>query len=188
MPRTYQVDIADRQKSLKVSRAWLRKIVIGTLRAETVREAEISVALVDDAEIHQINRDFLGHDYPTDVISFLLDSSGTAHTQVPRGAGRSLSGEIVLSTDTAIQEARRFDWSPQEECGLYVVHGLLHLCGYDDLTPREKRIMRQREQAVLALWKLQPQYTATGNRARIRVEGPGHSGQKRATRRRPAGR
>lgn len=162
MPRTYRVAIADRQKTFSVPKTWLRRIVTGTLREENVAEAEISVAIVNDAEIHQINRDFLGHDYPTDVISFLLDSSGPPNEEVPRGSGRSLSGEIVLSSDTARKEAQRFGWSPQEECGLYVVHGLLHLCGYDDLTPREKRLMRKREQAILALWNLKPKYTTRG--------------------------
>jgi probable rRNA maturation factor len=154
----YQIEVADRQASLKVSRPWLRKIAAGTLEAEGVIAAEISLALVNDAEIHEINRQFLEHDFATDVISFLLDEDQPAARTVPRSAGRTLSGEIVLSTDTAIAEAARFGWSPQEECALYVVHGLLHLCGYDDLTPREKKIMRAREKEVLALWDLKPSY------------------------------
>jgi probable rRNA maturation factor len=160
MPRSlFRIAIADRQRAVTVPKAWLRKIVAGTLTAEQVASAEISVALVDDAEIHEINRDFLGHDYPTDVISFLLDSDSSPGKRVPRGAGRTIEGEVVLSTETAIREARRFGWTAREECGLYVVHGLLHLCGYDDLSPGEKRIMRRRERDVLGLFDLSPPWS-----------------------------
>ena len=162
----FLIAIADRQTAVAVPKVWLRKVVTGTLTAEQVESAEISIALVDDAEIHEINRDFLGHDYPTDVISFLLDSDGPTGKQVPRGAGRTIGGEIVLSTETAIREAQRFGWTAREECGLYVVHGLLHLCGYDDLLPGEKRIMRRREQDVLALFNLSPPYREEGDKRR----------------------
>jgi probable rRNA maturation factor len=67
----------------------------------------------------------------------------------PRGR-EVIGGEIVLSAETAWRNAGTYGVSPQDELSLYVVHGLLHLCGYDDLTPREKRIMRRREAEALA--------------------------------------
>ena len=58
----------------------------------------------------------------------------------------------------AAQRAAEYQWTPHEELILYLVHGLLHLCGYDDLTPAERRIMRAREKEILAYWNLTPHY------------------------------
>jgi probable rRNA maturation factor len=109
--------------------------------------AEISGAIVEDAQIHAINRQFLNHDCPTDVVSFLLDGgrSVKARRGGRRGAGKSIDGEIVISAETARRSARELNTTPRRELDLYLVHGLLHLCGYDDLTPRERRLMRRRE-------------------------------------------
>jgi probable rRNA maturation factor len=151
----YQVSIANRQKAVRIDRRGITSLARLTLEMELVVEAEISVAFVDDAEIHEINRKFLNHDFPTDVISFLLDESPEAATAnspgtVRRGAGRMIDGEIVISTDTAASNAARLGTTTEHELKLYLVHGLLHLCGYDDLTPREKRLMRRREAEVLS--------------------------------------
>ncbi len=113
------------------------------LQQEQVAAAEISVAIVDDPQIHAINRQFLNHDYPTDVISFLLECSRVKSPDaVRRGAAKAIEGEIVISAETAICNAAKYGISPQDELALYLVHGLLHLCGYDDQTPKEKRLMR----------------------------------------------
>lgn len=146
----FQIDISDRQSQMTVELGRLRNVVESILREEGVAAAEISVALVDDSTIHQINRDYLQHDYPTDVISFVLDQS------VEGSPWRHLDGELVVSTETAVREAPRHRWSPDDELLLYVVHGVLHLCGYDDLTDEGRPVMRHRERQVLALWKLTP--------------------------------
>jgi probable rRNA maturation factor len=178
MPR-YDIQIANEQNLLRVNRPRLTAIAESTLRAELVASAEISIALVDDPRIHEINREFLKHDYPTDVISFLLESevvasrtpkkpaaraakarakAGPAGAAAPRGAGRRLGGEIIISTETAARLAADYDWRPIHEVSLYLVHGLLHLCGYDDLTPEEQVVMRAREIDVLRPWKITPHY------------------------------
>lgn len=178
----YSIHVASQQRLLRVAKPRLVRLAEDTLAAEQVRSAEISLALVDDPRIHELNRRFLGHDYPTDVISFLLESdlppesnasrrnrAGQKSAQkkragrspapgVPRGAGKSLGGEIIISVETAIREAACYGWRPIHELSLYVVHGLLHLCGYDDLTPAEQRVMRAREVEVLATWKIVPRY------------------------------
>jgi probable rRNA maturation factor len=174
MPK-YSIAIANRQRSMTVDRRTVRALARGVLALEQVAAAEISVAFVDDGEIHEINRNFLNHDFPTDVISFLLDvDSGNFESERPagripgtktrrkqsavelgvdrtirRGAGKIIDGEIVISTDTARRNAAALGTSPEHELALYLVHGLLHLCGYDDLTPREKRLMRRREAEAL---------------------------------------
>ncbi|MBS0263355.1 MAG: rRNA maturation RNase YbeY [Planctomycetes bacterium] len=151
----YEISIVNRQRAVPIDRRTLRSLARATLAMEGVSSAEISVAFVSDAEIHEINRNFLNHDFPTDVISFLLEGDGTdlagAAGTVRRGANRVLDGEIVISTETAAHNASRHQTTTSHELALYLVHGLLHLCGYDDLTPREKRLMRRREAEALLL-------------------------------------
>lgn len=127
---------------------------MAVLEDERVAMAEVSIALVDDREMQALNREYLGHDYPTDVVSFLLDEesswTGTPRKPVRRGDGKRLEGEIILGVEYAQVEADSLGWDVESELCLYLVHGLLHLCGYDDLTPGEKRIMRRREREVFA--------------------------------------
>ena len=151
----FRIDFAVRQRLLAVDRKVLARLARTVLERERVAAARISVAVVDDPQIHAINRDFLGHDFPTDVVSFLLEctpqrSSPRATARLTRrGAGKALEGEIVISAETALKNAARYAVTPGQELALYLVHGLLHLCGYDDLTPREKRLMRRREAEAL---------------------------------------
>lgn len=142
------IAIANQQQVLKLSAARLRQVVRKTLEAEEVADAEISIALVDDAAMHELNRRHLAHDYPTDVLSFELSAP----------AAPCLEGELIISTETAVRQAEEFGWSPQDEVTLYLVHGLLHLCGYDDHGARQKREMRARERAILQIWGLLPHY------------------------------
>jgi probable rRNA maturation factor len=100
---------------------------------------ELSVAVVDDELIHELNRQFLDHDYPTDVLSFALEDDP------PR-----LEGEIVVSLDTAERCASEAGWSADDELLLYVAHGALHLAGYGDKTPEDAAEMRAAEAALLA--------------------------------------
>lgn len=104
------------------------------------RAAEVEVALVDDATIARLNRRFLGHRGPTDVLTFPAG---------PR-AGDRVVGEIVISVDQARRQAREAGWGLAQELALLVVHGVLHLGGYDDRTAAQARRMRRAEAAVLA--------------------------------------
>ncbi|HUE13628.1 MAG TPA: rRNA maturation RNase YbeY [Planctomycetaceae bacterium] len=134
----------------------IRRIARLALAAEEVAQATISVALVDNQAIHRLNRRHLNHDYETDVLSFLFDSRPNESTTAvvptnPRGTGRRIDGEIVISAEMALQSAPRFGWTATEELSLYLVHGLLHLCGYDDGADSERRLMKKRERAILNL-------------------------------------
>jgi probable rRNA maturation factor len=181
----YSIAFANRQRLVRIDRRGLRRLARSLLTRELVASAEISVAIVDDSQMQSINRQFLNHDFATDVISFAFDgddSSGThaapvAHTgpkgtnshrpplerqtegratrTVRRGFGKSISGEIVMSTETAVRAAADCNTSPEYELALYLVHGLLHLCGYDDTSPVEKRLMRRREAEALREWKME---------------------------------
>jgi len=155
------LDITDQQSLLTVDHDRLRAAIARVLTAEQIVSAEISLALVDDAQIHRVNREFLGHDYATDVISFVLNDEASPldeehSSRLAESAPRRLEGELIVSTETALREAAAHGWTPADELLLYVVHGLLHLCGYDDLTDEARPVMRAREREVLAGWQLVP--------------------------------
>ena len=145
----YEIEIADNQECLTIDEELVRTIVRQTLQTEQVSSATISVAIVDNAQIHKLNRQYLNHDYETDVLSFLLDESVAPSTEqqpdAPRGTGRTIDGEVIVSTEMARARAADYSWDAMDELTLYIVHGLLHLCGYDDLTADELPIMRARE-------------------------------------------
>ena len=134
----YQIDISNRQESLSFDPAALQHAVAVVLESEGVTQAEISLAVVSDQEIHELNRRFLDHDEPTDVLSFPLQ-------QGPEG----LEGEIVVSAETAQDRCQEFGWSAIQELTLYVIHGVLHLVGYGDKRADEQSVMREREQFYL---------------------------------------
>jgi probable rRNA maturation factor len=145
------------RQSIPIDERLLIEQLTAVLQAEHIAAAEVVMALVDDAEIHRINREFLEHDWPTDVISF----SYAENDEIPqgtglRGAGRTLDGELVVSVETAARCAGVHGWSFHAELLLYCVHGLLHLCGYDDLTDDERPVMRRRERELLAAFGLSP--------------------------------
>ena len=150
----FSISVTNRQRTLRIDRRRLIRLARLVLEQEQVAAAEISVAIVDDAAIHAINREFLNHDYPTDVISFLLDCSQPEEVESPngsrRGTAKAIEGEVVISADTAAANAVKYGVDSHDELALYLVHGLLHICGYDDLTPKEKRLMRTRESEALA--------------------------------------
>ncbi|HSG69995.1 MAG TPA: rRNA maturation RNase YbeY [Planctomycetaceae bacterium] len=158
---TYEIELTDRQHLVALDRERICQSARDLLAAERVASAIIGLVFVDDTAIHRINREHLQHDYPTDVISFLLEERPNGRpdvisTENPRGAGKHLEGEIVVSTETALKQAENYGWSAEEELLLYVVHGMLHLAGYDDLTAGEKAEMRRRENEILARWGMTP--------------------------------
>lgn len=151
---TYEVDITANMQCVDVDLMALRQAVIQSLHIESIAEAVLSVSLVDNPTIHEINLHHLQHDCPTDVISFQLDwthpnSHSPGSGPDGRSAGAHIEGEIVVGIEYARAEAERLGWELQSELTLYVVHGMLHICGYDDLDPAEKQMMRVREATVL---------------------------------------
>jgi len=156
----YCIAIDNRQATYPVDTPWLSDCLQRVLLDEGVDAVNLQVALVDDAQIHRVNREFLHHDWPTDVISFDYTEHVTMRdvppNQWPRGRGRWIDGELVISVETAVRQAHVHGWSPEQELLLYGVHGCLHLCGYDDLADAERPLMRRRERELLALFGLCP--------------------------------
>lgn len=133
-----EIDLSDRQTAHAISHDRLVAAARTVLEGEGRREAEISLAVVDDETIWQLNRQYLQHDYATDVLSFVFDSDG-----------HSVSGEVIVSADTAATTCGQYGWSMLDELLLYVIHGMLHLVGYDDKDTASRSTMRQRERHYL---------------------------------------
>ncbi len=123
----------------------MRGAVQSILTGEGIEEATINIAIVDDPTIHDLNRRFLNHDEPTDVLTFPLDDE----------AGR-LEGDVIVSADTAVRIAGQLQWSAADELLLYVVHGVLHLVGYDDLDVESRAEMHARQQYYMCILGAQP--------------------------------
>ena len=137
---------ADDQQDRSLDRARLKKAVRLVLTDAGIQSAEISIAIVTDARMHALNRQYPQHDHPTDVLSFVLDHDDQA---------QALDGEIVVSADYAAREAHSYGWTTDDELLLYVLHGCLHLVGHDDKTPAGKRAMRQAEARYLSQFGLE---------------------------------
>src|SRR5438093_598282 len=117
-----KISIACPQDVVAIDRGGLREVVRAVLDGEGVADHEISLAFVDNATIHRLNKRYLDHDEPTDVLSFPLSD---AHA-------RKLAGELVIGVEVAQQQAQERGHAVDAELSLYVIHGLLHLCGHDD--------------------------------------------------------
>ena len=137
------VSVANRQTHLAICEPTLAEAVRRVLASEGIERAEISLAVVDNAEIHRLNAQFLQHDYPTDALSFVLSD-----------ADEPLEGQIVVSAQMAAQQAGRYGWQPADELLLYVIHAALHLAGHDDHEDEAEQRMRDCERLHLAAFGL----------------------------------
>src|SRR5437762_13323892 len=117
-----KISIATPQDVVEIDRGRMREVARAVLEGEAVKHYEISLAFVDNPTIHRLNKRFLDHDEPTDVLSFPLSDAGA----------RKLQGELVLGAEVALAQATERGHDVKAELTLYVIHGLLHLCGYDD--------------------------------------------------------
>jgi probable rRNA maturation factor len=134
-----RISIATPQEIVAIDRARMRETVRAVLAGENVADYEISLAFVDNPTIHRLNQRYLQHDEPTDVLSFPLSEPNAA----------KLAGELVMGVEVAVEQAAARGHDVQTELALYVIHGLLHLCGYDDHEDSERAAMRERERYYL---------------------------------------
>ena len=107
--------------------------------------AEISLTFVDMEEIQQLNREYRDTDSVTDVLSFPQFESKDEFPET----GEIIMGDVVICTEKAMLQAEEFGHSPEREIIYLFTHSLLHLMGYDHMEEDEKRIMRQKEEAVM---------------------------------------
>lgn len=115
--------------------AWIKAVATSYGR----KVGEIGYLFVDDEKILEVNREYLGHDYYTDVITFDYDEDDT------------VSGDIVISLDTVRSNAELFGKTYEDELYRVIIHGILHLCGINDKGPGEREIMEAAENKALAM-------------------------------------
>lgn len=115
--------------------AWIKAVAASYGR----KVGEIGYLFVDDEKILEVNREYLGHDYYTDVITFDYDEDET------------VSGDIVISLDTVRSNAQLFGKTYEDELYRVIIHGILHLCGINDKGPGEREIMEAAENKALAM-------------------------------------
>ena len=115
--------------------AWIRKVAAMHGR----KVGEIGYMFVDDERILEVNREYLGHDYYTDIITFDYDE------------GEVINGDLVISVDTVRSNAAKYGKSYAEELHRVIIHGVLHLCGINDKGPGEREIMEAEEDKALTL-------------------------------------
>jgi probable rRNA maturation factor len=132
------IHITNRQKALPIDRRRVRRVVEAVLRDAEITHAQIGVAFVNDRAIAALHQRFLDDPEPTDVLSFVLERSE-----------ERLEGEVVVSAETARTCAGKYKSTAEDELLRYVIHGMLHLVGCDDATPRQRAIMRGRERRYL---------------------------------------
>ncbi len=132
-----RIEIINTYPGFQLRAAAVRRLVQSVLKAENLSAHSLTVILVDDPYLKQLHRDFLDDDTVTDVMTFDLGEAG------------QVEGEIYISVDRAKDQAAAFDVPLAEEIARLIIHGILHLGGYEDHTPQEQTRMRRQENRYL---------------------------------------
>ncbi len=117
----------------------LKRIISRIVSDAGLKGGVADIIITTDGKVYEINREFLGHDYYTDIITFNYNS------------GKSVNGEIYISAQRVKENAEKFGVTLNSEIRRVIFHGFLHLCGYDDRTAEEKNKMSEMEEMYLAL-------------------------------------
>ena len=163
MVRSMTVEISyESEKSLDIPyEDIINRMVAASLDFENCPyEAEVSVTIVDDEEIRKINNEYRGIDKSTDVLSFPInefdipgnfDNIEENVDAFNPESGELLLGDIILSTEHIIEQAREYGHSETRELAFLVVHSMLHLMGYDHMADEDRVIMEDRQRKILDL-------------------------------------
>jgi probable rRNA maturation factor len=143
---TIEVQIAPAFANL-VSTEHVQAVAEAVLRSED-RPGQATLVLTDDEGIQDLNRDFLGRDAPTDVLAFSAQEDDGTFVSAPEV--EDYLGDVIVSYPRAVAQALEHGHTTEQELDLLIVHGLLHLLGYDHATEEEKAAMWDRQEAILA--------------------------------------
>jgi len=135
------VEIAHRGSGRKLPSRRLKQIALAILPLVGQAKAELSVALIGNAEMRKLNAKYRNKDYPTDVLSFPIEATGTA---MPR-----LLGDVIISVEKAREQAKEHGRTPDQELATLLIHGIIHLLGYDhERSAKEARLMKRLEDKI----------------------------------------
>ncbi len=137
----FEIHIFNDTERKFIPKAKMQRVVENVLRGEKwrgkpIQSASVSIVLVNDAKIHAMNKEFLQHDYPTDIITFPLEEE-------------TIDGELYISLDTAARQAEEYGVSLTNELMRLAAHGTLHLVGYDDVSTEERKEMSRLEDTYI---------------------------------------
>lgn len=154
---------SNNQNKLEIPEAYIERLeqllqLAG--QTEGIEEGEVTLTFVDDAEIHQLNREYRGIDRPTDVLSFAMQEDGGDELEIvyevdsedepiPTGMD-SMLGDIIISVETAKAQSEEYGHTLEREIGFLFVHGFLHLLGYDHGDEASEAVMTAKQEAVLS--------------------------------------
>ena len=130
----------------------MEKITLDSLKYECFQEeCEISISIVDNEEIHQINKQFRGIDRPTDVLSFPQLTFEEGEIMDRNEKGEVVLGDIIISLERAREQAEEYGHSLKREIAFLTAHSMLHLLGYDHMEPEEEKEMFAKQKEILEL-------------------------------------
>ena len=123
----------------------LEPLLTYALEVENVDNLEFNVIIINNEEIHKINKEYRGIDRPTDVISFALED----YKDIKYENDYRVLGDIYISIDKVKEQAKEYGHSFERELSYMLVHGFYHLMGYDHIEEEDKKIMRPKEEKIL---------------------------------------
>ncbi|HBY57977.1 MAG TPA: rRNA maturation RNase YbeY [Candidatus Atribacteria bacterium] len=143
-----EILIKNQQKIIKINQKKIREIIRKILQQLKVDEqVEVSILFTTDKFIRYLNKKYRDIDEPTDVLSFSLQEEIMKYPEVQ---GNRLLGDVIISTETAQRQADTLNHSVEKEVILLLIHGLLHLIGYDHIEEEDSKIMHQKEMELLS--------------------------------------
>ena len=145
-----EINVLVDEKAAVLDEAWLRSIAEQVLVAQNIGPGvELGLLITGQERIQQLNRDYRGRDEPIDVLAFSTEEAGSLPFITPPDGIRHL-GEVIISYPQAVIQAEEHRHSAQKEMAILIIHGVLHLLGYEDEKPELKRQMAAREQEILS--------------------------------------
>lgn len=141
-----EVYIDNRQKKIEITKEFndiIERVVRECLIIEELSlDSEVSVSLVDNEEIKELNKNYRGVDKETDVLSFPLDDDFFME-------GPDLLGDIIISMEKALEQGKEYGHSLNREIAYLTAHSMFHLMGYDHIDAKDKNLMRKKEKEIM---------------------------------------
>jgi probable rRNA maturation factor len=137
-----QIFLLDEQSSLVIDKDLIEKQVVSILKKEAIKTDELILHFVDKKTIKKLHKKFFNDPTITDCISILIDDASSIETH-------HILGEIFVCTDVAIDYAKKNNIDPLFENSYYIIHGILHLIGFDDIDIKDREIMRKKEKEII---------------------------------------
>lgn len=156
------VDISNLQNDHPIDEKEIERVVQSVIEGEGRSCDEVSITFVDRERISQIHADYFDDPTPTDCISIPMDCDG----EEPIGESHFILGDVIVCPSIAIEYAANHGVDVDDEVKLYVVHGLLHLLGYDDIDPEERKKMRDAEAKHMKALQTPPRHDINGETRR----------------------